>query len=105
MLIIFLRDKISLNVNADEAAVLGAGLHGASLSRQFKTKNIKVQDIGVHDIQAAYFAAPASPNAKPRSISTTIFPTGSKTGSKKTLTLKRKEDFDIYLDYKTGPAP
>ncbi|KAK0480495.1 Hsp70 protein-domain-containing protein [Armillaria luteobubalina] len=98
-------DKISLNVNADEAAVLGAGLHGASLSRQFKTKNIKVQDIGVHDIQAAYFAAPASPNAKPRSISTTIFPAGSKTGSKKTLTLKRKEDFDIYLDYKTAPAP
>ncbi|KAK0447909.1 Hsp70 protein-domain-containing protein [Desarmillaria tabescens] len=98
-------DKISLNVNADEAAVLGAGLHGASLSRQFKTKNIKVQDIGVHDIQAAYFAAPASSNAKPRSISTTIFPAGSKTGSKKTLTLKRKEDFDIYLDYKTAPAP
>ncbi|PBK68326.1 actin-like ATPase domain-containing protein, partial [Armillaria solidipes] len=98
-------DKFSLNVNADEAAVLGAGLYGASLSRQFKTKNIKVQDIGIHDIQAAYFAAPASPNAKPRSISTTIFPAGSKMDSKKTLTLKRKEDFDIYLDYKTAPAP
>ncbi|KAK0421486.1 heat shock protein 70 family [Armillaria borealis] len=98
-------DKFSLNVNADEAAVLDVGLYGASLSRQFKTKNIKVQDIGIHDIQAAYFAAPASPNAKPRSISTTIFPAGSKTGSKKTLTLKWKEDFDIYLDYKTAPAP
>ncbi|PBK60401.1 hypothetical protein ARMSODRAFT_982335 [Armillaria solidipes] len=41
LLIIVPGDKFSLNVNADEAAVLGAGLHGASLSRQFKTKNIK----------------------------------------------------------------
>ncbi|KAG7447381.1 actin-like ATPase domain-containing protein [Guyanagaster necrorhizus] len=98
-------DKIALNVNADEAAVLGAGLHGASLSRQFKTKNIKVQDIGLNDIQASYFSAPASSNAKPRSISTTIFPAGSKTGSKKTLNLKRKEDFDIFLDYKTQLVP
>ncbi len=76
-----------------------------ALAVNLKRRISRSQDIGVHDIQAAYFAAPASPNAKPRSISTTIFPTGSKTGSKKTLTLKRKEDFDIYLDYKTGPAP
>ena len=32
-----LNDKIALNVNADEAAVLGAALYGASLFRQFKT--------------------------------------------------------------------
>jgi hypoxia up-regulated 1 len=97
-------DKIALNVNADEAAVLGAGLHGAGLSRQFKTKNIKVTDITLHDVQASYFAAATSPNAKPRSISTLIFPSGSKVGTKKTLTLKRKEDFRIHIDYKKEAA-
>jgi hypoxia up-regulated 1 len=98
-------DKIALNVNADEAAVLGAALHGASLSRQFKTKNIKVSDISVHDIQASYFAAPTTSSSRPRSITTLIFPAGSKVGSKKVLTFKRKEDFAIFLDYKSEFAP
>lgn len=98
-------DKLAYNVNADEAAVLGAALHGASLSRQFKTKNIKVNDVGVYDVQATYAAAATSPNARPRSITTLIFPAGSKVGTKKTLTFKRKEDFTISLDYRTSVAP
>lgn len=99
------RDKIATNVNTDEAAVLGAALHGASLSRQFKTKNIKVSDIAAHDIQVSYFAAPTSPNTRPRSITTLIFPAGSKVGTKKVLTFKRKEDFSLFLDYKNPVAP
>jgi len=94
-----------LNVNADEAAVLGAALYGAGLSRQFKTKPIKVSDISVHDIQATYFAASKTTNSRPRSITTLIFPAGSTVGSKKVLTFKRKEDFSIFLDYKTPVAP
>ncbi|KAJ3920624.1 Hsp70 protein-domain-containing protein [Lentinula edodes] len=97
-------DKIALNVNADEAAVLGAALHGASLSRQFKTKDIKLTDILAHDIQASYLAAPAAEGAKTRTITTLIFPAGSKVNSKKTLTFKRKEDFRIHFDYKTPVA-
>jgi hypoxia up-regulated 1 len=85
--------------------VLGAALHGAGLSRQFKTKPIKITDIGVYDIQTSYFAASTSANARPRSISTVLFPAVSKVGTKKILTFKRKEDFDIYLDYKHPPAP
>ncbi|KIY68804.1 actin-like ATPase domain-containing protein [Cylindrobasidium torrendii FP15055 ss-10] len=98
-------NKISLNVNADEAAVLGAALYGASLSRQFRTKDIKLTDINTHDMQVSYFAAATSPNAKPRTITTSIFPAGTKTGSKKTLTLKRKEDFRLNLDYKKESVP
>lgn len=110
-----------MNVNADEAAVLGkfcsflynyfclicvgAALHGASLSRQFKTKDIKVQDIGVHDIQASYFAAPTSAQSRARTINTLIFPAGSKVGTKKTLTFKRQEDFSVQLQYKRLVAP
>ncbi|KAK7055392.1 actin-like ATPase domain-containing protein [Favolaschia claudopus] len=94
-------DKIALNVNADEAAVLGAALHGAGLSRQFKTKNIKVTDIGVHDVQASYLASASAS----RTINSVLFPAGSKVGSKKTLTFKRKEDFVINFDYKDAIAP
>ncbi|KAJ6520608.1 Hsp70 protein-domain-containing protein [Mycena vulgaris] len=94
-------EKIALNVNADEAAVLGAALHGASLSRQFKTKDIKVTDINVFDIQASYLATASTP----RTITTLIFPAGSKVGTKKTLTFKRKEDFVINFDYKSPVAP
>ncbi|KAG6820326.1 hypothetical protein H0H93_002175 [Arthromyces matolae] len=98
-------DKIAVNVNADESPVLGAAFYGAALSRQFKTKNIKVTDITLHDVEVSYFAAAATANARPRSISTLVFPAGSKVGTKKTLTFKRKEDFALYFDYKHLVAP
>ncbi|KAJ7650569.1 Hsp70 protein-domain-containing protein [Roridomyces roridus] len=94
-------DKIALNVNADEAAVLGAALHGASLSRQFKTKDIKVTDINPFDIQTSYLAAASTS----RTITTLVFPAGSKAGTKKTMTFKRKDDFVINFDYKNPVAP
>lgn len=37
-------ERIAQNVNADEGAVLGAAFHGAALSRQFKTKPLKIAD-------------------------------------------------------------
>ena len=117
----YISDKIALNVNADEAAVLGkyphsssleltkkifsgAALHGASLSRQFKTKNIKVTDISIYDVQASYAATASTSNSRPRNITTLVFAAGSKVGTKKVMTFKRKEDFTIYLDYKTSVA-
>jgi hypoxia up-regulated 1 len=95
-------DKVAVNVNADEAAVLGAGLRGASLSRQFKTKDIKVSDIYMYDIQASYATEPKE-GGSPKTITSTIFPPNSKIGSKKTLTFKRKDDFSIKLLYKKTP--
>jgi hypoxia up-regulated 1 len=95
-------NKVAVNVNADEAAVLGAGLHGASLSRQFKTKEIKVSDVYMYDIQASYTTEPKEGGSS-KTITSTIFPPSSKTGSKKTLTFKRKHDFSINLLYKKTP--
>lgn len=109
-----------MNVNADEAAVLGknypfilneryshfqigAALHGAGLSKQFKTKDIRVQDIGAYDIQVSYPAEAKTPNARPRTINTLVFPAGSKTGSRKTLTFKRSDDFSVKMAYKSRP--
>lgn len=89
-----------VHVDADEAAVLGAGLYGASLSPQFKTKGIDVSDISMYDVMVSY-------PVKPREVSlktfTTIFPPGSKIGSKKTLTFKNEKDFSMELLYRKIP--
>lgn len=95
--------KLAFNVNADEAAVLGAALHGASLSRQFRTKDIRITDIGPYDVQVSYQAEVKQPGARPRTINTLVFPVGSKAGTKKTLTFKRSDDFSVKLAYKTPP--
>lgn len=97
--------RIALNVNADEAAVLGAALHGASLSRQFKTKDIRVTDLGPYDIQVSYQTEAKTEGGKGRTINTLVLPAGSRAGSRKTLTFRRKEDFNLLLSYKSTPVP
>ena len=87
-------------MNADEASVLGAALYGAGLSRQFKTKDIRITDIGPYDIQVSYQTESKQAGARPRNINTVIFPANTKTGTKKTLTFKRQEDFKVKLAYK-----
>lgn len=112
-----IRTVISQNVNTDEAAVLGAAFYGASLSPQFKTKKIKLQDVAAHDIQISYetegksgpylyFARPNSVCQRAsfipgkRTINNKLFPkVSTKLGAKKTLTFKRREDFSIYFSY------
>jgi len=67
------------------------------MSRQFRTKEIKVEDLSVHGIQVSYAA---ESKITTRTINTSIFPSGSKYGSRKTLTFKRKDDFNVTLMYK-----
>ena len=81
-------------------APVGAAFRGASLSMQFKTKNIKVSDMATYDVQASYSAGSTTTSGKPRTITTLVFPAGSRVGTKKTMTFKRKDDFIINLDYK-----
>ncbi|PVF96398.1 actin-like ATPase domain-containing protein [Serendipita vermifera] len=94
--------KVAHNINADEASVLGAAFYGASLSRQFKTKEIKVQDrfLGGLDVTVSYTAE--SKSGGQRNINTVVFPSGAKYGTRKTMTFKRKEDFTMTVGYKNA---
>ncbi|KAF8335867.1 actin-like ATPase domain-containing protein [Cantharellus anzutake] len=83
--------KIAQNVNADESFVLGSAFYGATLSRQFRTKKLKVQDVSPYDFQVSY-ETEVKKGGK-RSISTVVYPKGSKLGVKKTLTLKGRKEF------------
>ena len=57
-------------------------------------------DITLHDVLASY---PAE-GKKGKTITTSIFPRGSKTGTRKTMTFKRKEDFALALSYRAPPV-
>ncbi|QRV96305.1 heat shock protein HSP70 family protein [Ceratobasidium sp. AG-Ba] len=92
-------DKIATNVNADEASVLGTAFYGASLSRQFKTKPLKVQDAVTKDVYLSY-TAESKKDGNTRTINTLVFAKRSAAGTKKTITLKRKADFDVVVGYK-----
>ena len=94
-----------VSLNTDEAAVLDAGLYGAGLSRQFKTKDIRLTDIAPYDIQVSYIAEFKISGGKQRTINTLLFPAGSKAGTRKTLTFKRKDDFNLLLNYRTPVIP
>ena len=96
------RDKIAVNVNADEAAVLGAALYGARLSGQFRTKEVRIADVLPYDVQVAYLAENKgnSGGAQPRTIHTIAFASGSKTGTRKTMSFKRQDDFNLSFEYK-----
>ena len=75
-------DKIAQNVNADEAAVLGAAYYGAALSRQFKMKNIELIERSVRETSVE----PAGE---------VVFPVGTPHGTKKTLAFAAKDDFTL----------
>ncbi|KAG2058975.1 hypothetical protein BDR06DRAFT_1028824 [Suillus hirtellus] len=77
-------DHIALNVNADESAMLGTALYGASLFHQFKTMDIHVTDVLMHDIQTSYLTS----NSGMRTIRTTVLPARSRHGAKKALNIQ-----------------
>ncbi|KAI8915453.1 Hsp70 protein-domain-containing protein [Powellomyces hirtus] len=95
-------NKIAKNVNADEAAVLGAAFRGAGLSTQFRVREIKIKDLNLHPIDIAYNAEPkdAAAAAATRTFRTTFFSDKTSLGSKKLMTFKRKSDFEFQLAYK-----
>ncbi|KAI8339485.1 heat shock protein 70 family [Chlamydoabsidia padenii] len=90
-------ERIAKNVNADEAAVLGAAFHGASLSNQFRlTKEIKIKDITSFPIEVVYETESADVSE------TILFNEFDALNARKTMTFKRLSDFDFKLNYATA---
>ncbi|ORX61761.1 HSP70-domain-containing protein [Hesseltinella vesiculosa] len=86
---------IAKNVNGDEAAVLGAAFHGASLSNQFRlTKEFKIKDITSFPIQVSYDTEPSLETEQ-----LTIFKSFDALNVRKTMTFKRDSDFAFQVTY------
>lgn len=78
--------RIGKQVNGDEAAVMGATFRGAAISGEFKTKALKVSDIGGKPIIIEYFSESGKP------IKQEIFTPSSLLGTQKTMSFKQKGD-------------
>ncbi|BGP43196.1 lumenal Hsp70 protein [Rhodotorula kratochvilovae] len=98
-------DKIAKNVNADEAAVLGAALYGASSVPGFRTKDIRLVDVTPFAVDVAYEAEKGTSESDPRIITTHLFPAFTKLPTRKTLTLRRTTDFTLDLSYPPSSLP
>ncbi|MBW0474568.1 hypothetical protein O181_014283 [Austropuccinia psidii MF-1] len=104
-------DKIAVNVNADEAAVMGAALYGAGISRQFKTKDIRIQNISPYSISASYNLTknPISSDSSVsqvkeiKKVTTVVFDIKSRFGGKKVMSMKLIEDFSVAFGYTNQP--
>lgn len=90
-------EKIAQNVNADEAAVLGAAFYGASIGRQFQSKvKINLTEGIAYDIG---FSEDGSSKYE------TILPTGSPIGTRHTLSFPAKNDLTVNFAYTGVRAP
>jgi hypoxia up-regulated 1 len=88
-------DKLAQNVNADEAAVLGAAFRGASISNQFRlTQEIKIKDVTALPIQITYDSEQANKQTR-----TTLFQEYGNMGIRKIVNLKKSSDFDFDVVY------
>ncbi|KAI8813136.1 Hsp70 protein-domain-containing protein [Cladochytrium replicatum] len=90
-------DKIAKNVNGDEAAVLGAGFRAASLSKQFRVREIRVKDIHELPIEVVYNTEVNEATGASKKVNTLLFGEKTALGSKKLMNFKRETDFSFDL--------
>ncbi|GAB5586845.1 lumenal Hsp70 protein [Umbelopsis nana] len=88
-------DKVAQNVNADEAAVLGAAFRGASISNQFRlTQEIKIKDVTALPIQIV-----TDNDHGDKQTRTTLYNEYGTMGMRKIIHLKKTSDFEFDLVY------
>jgi hypoxia up-regulated 1 len=78
--------KIRTNVNADEAAVLGAAFKAAGLSPSFRVKEIRADDTPAFDVRLRW-------TADGRELVQKLFTQRSTVGAEKQVPFKDQEDF------------
>ncbi|KAG0213743.1 Hypoxia up-regulated protein 1 [Mortierella sp. NVP41] len=92
-------EKIAKNVNGDEAAVMGAVFRAASLSRQFKVKEVRLKDISPFPIEVKYTGEAKDASTPGKPFLTPIFTERSVLGTRKIMSFKRVTDFGFDLQY------
>ncbi|KAF9930977.1 hypothetical protein BGZ75_003420 [Mortierella antarctica] len=92
-------NNIAKNVNMDEAAVMGAVFRAASLSKQFKVKEVRLKDISLFPIEVKYTGESKDVNTPGKPFVTSIFGASSTIGTSKIMSFKRVTDFGFDLQY------
>lgn len=84
-------DKLRSNVNADEAAVFGAGFKGASLSPSFRVKEIRTHEA------AQYAVGMKWTNINLKAQKQRLYSPQGHIGVEKVVSFQNLEDFDIHF--------
>lgn len=84
-------DKLRSNVNADEAAVFGAGFKGASLSPSFRVKEIRTHEA------AQYAVGMKWTNINLKAQKQRLYSPQSSLGVEKVVSFQNLEDFDVHF--------
>ncbi|KAJ9051207.1 lumenal Hsp70 protein [Entomophthora muscae] len=90
-------DKISQNVNGDEAAALGAVFRGAGMSSQFKVKDIRLKERTMYPVELV--VAPESEDLEKSGKRHTLFEANAPYVDSFFLPLKLNSDFNFRLQY------
>ncbi|KAK6346267.1 lumenal Hsp70 protein [Orbilia blumenaviensis] len=90
-------DRLSKNVNGDEAAVMGATFRGASLSKLFRVKDIRVQDVSTYTVGMRY-----NSEATGKELNQNLFNAPAWRGHSRFVPLKMTNDFTFDLYQITG---
>jgi hypoxia up-regulated 1 len=92
------KDKISKNVNSDEAAAFGAAFKGATLSASFRTQDIRSGDAAGYPVGLSW-----STDNSDKVKQQTVFSSLSKIGTEKKVPVPNKADFSFSL-YQSVPG-
>ncbi|RVD87413.1 uncharacterized protein DFL_001649 [Arthrobotrys flagrans] len=90
-------DKLSKNVNGDEAAVMGATFRGASLSKLFRVKDIRVTDVSSYTVGMRYTS-----EATGKELNQNLFNAPAWRGHSRFVPIKATNDFSFDLYQITG---
>lgn len=96
-------EKISQNVNSDEAASIGASFRGAALSSQFKVKDVRLKERTLYGIDL--LVSPESEDLETQGRRFTLFEPNSPVVEGRYLPVKLTTDFDFRVQYSESSSP
>ncbi|PWA02609.1 hypothetical protein BB558_001257 [Smittium angustum] len=94
--------RISKAINSDEACVMGSVFKAASLSSQFRVKDIRLRDSYGYAVRAVYSEEGSGYFAKEKPTKNLIMPKFSTIGVRKSFLDTRKTDFTIDFEVESG---
>lgn len=95
----YIKQDVGKNINADEAAAIGAVYKAADLATGFKVKKFIVKDAVVFPIHVTFNRDPGE-GAEVRQVKRVLFGLMNSYPQKKVITFnKHTEDFDFYVHY------
>ncbi|KAJ1734540.1 lumenal Hsp70 protein, partial [Coemansia biformis] len=91
-------DKLTRNVNSEEACVMGAVFKGATLSSLFRVRDMRLRDALQYAVRATYSTEPSSLLGRAKEETLLLFPEFGAVGARRTIRDTRNTDLAIAFE-------